>query len=44
MARSAAKARRAPPPSFRDLIKARPAAAIDGLVMLIGGLRAGLLF
>ena len=44
MARSAAKGRRTPPPSFRDFIKARPAAAIDGLVMLIGGLSAGLVF
>jgi len=44
MARSAAKGRRTPPPSFRDLIKARPAAAIDGLVILIGGLSAGLVF
>ena len=44
MARSAAKGRRTPPPSIRDLIKARPAAAIDGLVMLIGGLSAGLVF
>ena len=44
MARSAAKGRRTSPPSFRDFIKARPAAAIDGLVMLIGGLSAGLVF
>ena len=44
MARTAAKGRRTPPPSFRDLIKARPAAAIDSLVMLVGGLGAGLVF
>ena len=44
MARSIAKGRRTPPPSIRDLIKARPAAAIDGLVMLIGGLSTGLVF
>ena len=44
MARSAAKGRRTPPPSVGDIIRTRPTAAIDVLVVLVGGLAAGLVF
>ncbi|MEC9279425.1 MAG: hypothetical protein VX947_00865, partial [Chloroflexota bacterium] len=44
MARSAAKGRRTPPPSVGDIIRTRHTAAIYVLVVLVGGLAAGLVF